>query len=125
MTPVLYFFISAILGSGLHVSAMHFIAEHYLITEKSTHLKDPALAQDTYSYYGPINYVLYNGGYHVEHHDFPRVSWRNLPKVREVAKEFYDNIEYHTSYLEVMLKFIFNHPGLWQRVKRLEHDMAK
>jgi sphingolipid delta-4 desaturase len=78
----LYLFCAAVFGSGLHVSAIHFIAEHYLVTPETSFSKDPNIAQDTYSYYGPINYVLYNGGYHVEHHDFPRVSWRNLPKIK-------------------------------------------
>jgi sphingolipid 4-desaturase/C4-monooxygenase len=113
-----YLFFSAVFGSGLHVSAIHFVAEHYMVTPETSFTNDPEQGQDTFSYYGPINHVLYNGGYHVEHHDFPRVSWRNLPKVRAIAPEFYDTIPHHTSYLEVMFRFIFNHPGLWQRVKR-------
>ena len=117
-----YLICSAFLGQGLHVSAIHFVAEHYLVSPETSYTNDPNKGQDTFSYYGPINYVLYNGGYHVEHHDFPRVSWRNLPKIRALAPEFYDTIPHHTSYIEVMLRFIFKHPGLWQRIKR--HDKA-
>jgi len=125
-TPAfIYLMASAWLGSGLHVSAIHFVAEHYLLTKDTAHTNDPAKALDTFSYYGPINYVLWNGGYHVEHHDFPRVGWRNLPRLREIAPEFYESLPHHTSYLTVMFRFIFNHPGLWQRVKRTESDNAK
>jgi len=120
---LIYLLCSAILGSGLHVAAMHFVAEHYLLTPDTAYTSDPSAVQDTFSYYGPINYTLYNGGYHVEHHDFPRVGWKSLPRLREIAPEFYDTIPYHTSYLEVMARFVFNHPGLWQRVKR--HDRVK
>ncbi|TNV77879.1 hypothetical protein FGO68_gene12102 [Halteria grandinella] len=120
-----YLIASTFLGSGLHVSAIHFIAEHYLLTEDTAYTSDKSKVQDTFSYYGPINHVLYNGGYHVEHHDFPRVSWKNLPKVTQIAPEFYYNIPHHNSYLEVMFRFIFNHPGLWQRIKRCDREIKE
>ena len=71
---VLYLFCASILGQGLHVASVHFIAEHYSITKNTIYTNDPAKTQDTFSYYGPMNYLLYNGGYHIEHHDFPRVA---------------------------------------------------
>jgi hypothetical protein len=37
----IYLICSAILGQGLHVSAIHFIAEHYLITPESAFTRDP------------------------------------------------------------------------------------
>lgn len=97
---------------------MHFIAEHYELTPNGSFTNDPEKARDTYSYYGPINYVIYNGGYHVEHHDFPTIPWRNLPKLKKLAPEFYKDLECHTSYLVVLFRFIFAHPGLFQRIKR-------
>ncbi|MFO0679782.1 MAG: fatty acid desaturase [Polyangiaceae bacterium] len=36
----------------------------------------------TRSYYGRWNLVLFNTGYHDEHHTFPRVPWNRLPALR-------------------------------------------
>jgi sphingolipid 4-desaturase/C4-monooxygenase len=73
---------SAIIGGGLHPCAMHFVAEHYELTPDTAYTNDKEKVYDTFSYYGPLNYLIYNGGYHVEHHDFPRIPMKNLPKLR-------------------------------------------
>jgi sphingolipid delta-4 desaturase len=78
---VIYMFSALFFGSGLHVSAIHFVAEHYMLTPETSYMNNSDLVEYTFSYYGPINKVLYNGGYHVEHHDFPRVSWKLLPRL--------------------------------------------
>mmetsp|Transcript_17609 Transcript_17609/g.43977 ORF Transcript_17609/g.43977 Transcript_17609/m.43977 type:complete len:355 (+) Transcript_17609:316-1380(+) len=92
-----YLLLGSVLGLGLHPMAGHFIAEHFEFIE----------GQETYSYYGPLNFFAYNVGYHNEHHDFPRVPGRLLPKVREMAPEFYDNLPYYDSWTAVLLGFIF------------------
>lgn len=53
---VSYFFLSTALGLSLHPISGHFIAEHYVFTE----------GYETYSYYGPLNAITYNVGYHNE-----------------------------------------------------------
>ncbi|KAF4733953.1 Sphingolipid delta(4)-desaturase DES1, partial [Perkinsus olseni] len=71
-------------GLGLHPISGHFIAEHL----------EAVYGQETFSYYGPLNLLAYNVGYHNEHHDFPTVVGRDLPKVKALAPEWYDMPSY-------------------------------
>ncbi|KAI0990343.1 hypothetical protein GJ496_011034 [Pomphorhynchus laevis] len=93
---VIYLISSTLLGLGMHPISGHFFAEHYLFY--------PGV--DTCSYYGILNSITYNVGYHVEHHDFPNIPCYNLPKVRKMAPEFYDNLPFHTSWVYVLYSFI-------------------
>jgi len=105
-----YLITGTLLGLGLHPSAGHFIAEHY----------EFVAGHETYSYYGPANYLNFNVGYHNEHHDFPRIPWSKLPLVSKIAPEFYDNLPHYTSYItEVFIPYIMDpEMGVWCRVKR-------
>lgn len=105
-----YFWASTIIaGSGLHPCAAHFIAEHYVFTGD----------WETYSYYGILNWLCFNVGYHNEHHDFPNIPWTRLPALRKLASEYYDNLPYHKSWPLVTYKFVVEPTvGVWNRVKR-------
>jgi len=104
-----YLLLSTFLGIGLHPTAGHFIAEHYEFIK----------GQETYSYYGPCNWVNFNVGYHNEHHDFPRIPWTRLPLVKKMAPEFYDTLPYYTSYIKVLWNFITDEEiGCYSRIKR-------
>lgn len=43
----------------------------------------------TRSCYGPINMLLFNTGYHNEHHSFPNVAWTRLPELKRTAPDVF------------------------------------
>jgi len=105
-----YLWLSTFLGCGLHPGAAHFFAEHYTFDEGA----------ETYSYYGAYNILMFNLGYHNEHHDFPNIPGSRLPLVTKIAPEFYgENVPVHKSYMMVFYKFIMD-PKMtpFSRIKR-------
>jgi sphingolipid 4-desaturase/C4-monooxygenase len=109
----LYLFFSSAFSVGFHPVGARWIQEHY-VTETSTN-------QETYSYYGPLNRLAFNVGYHNEHHDLPFVAWRNLPKIRAGAPEFYNSLVSYPSWTKLWLRFIFDPSlSLHSRIVRKE-----
>ncbi len=110
-TPLFYFASSLFFSIGLHPLGARWIQEHYLTYPP----------QETYSYYGPLNVLALNVGYHNEHHDFPSVPWNNLPKLKKIAPEFYENLVSHKSWLKLLIKFIFDPSlSLYSRMVRTD-----
>jgi len=108
-TSLIYLISGTFMAMGLHPVAGHFIAEHYLFKE----------GFETYSYYGVLNRLTFNVGYHNEHHDFPNIPGTLLPKVRQIAAEFYDQLPSHRSWVTVLWNFITDPAiGPYARVKR-------
>lgn len=106
---IFYFLLSTFFAGSIHPTAGHFLSEHYVFEGTS----------ETYSYYGPLNYLTYNVGYHNEHHDFPNIAWSNLPKVKEIAPEFYNDLPQCKSWPGAILRYIFdNSVSPYSRVKR-------
>mmetsp|Transcript_13319 Transcript_13319/g.17237 ORF Transcript_13319/g.17237 Transcript_13319/m.17237 type:complete len:371 (-) Transcript_13319:122-1234(-) len=106
---VLYLVLGTLLGMGLHPVAGHYIAEHYVMHEE----------QETYSYYGPLNWLTFNVGYHNEHHDFANISGKHLPTVRKIAPEYYDEMPHYHSWIKVIWDYIVDdNISPYSRVKR-------
>jgi sphingolipid delta-4 desaturase len=106
---LVYMAASTFLAMGLHPVAGHFISEHYMFKK----------GYETYSYYGILNAITFNVGYHNEHHDFPNIPGSRLPQLKAMAPEFYDNLPCHHSWSRVIYDFIFDPDiGPYSRVKR-------
>ena len=128
---VFYLIFSTLIVMGLHPMAGHFISEHYImfsedikfdkndtIIEGVNASNGQSLIPETRSYYGPLNWLSFNVGYHVEHHDFPSVPATKLPMIRKIAPEFY-NIYHHTSWIKVIYQYITDPKvGPYARIKR-------
>jgi sphingolipid 4-desaturase/C4-monooxygenase len=94
---------------GLHPLGGRWIQEHYL-----THGE-----QETYSYYGVLNTIAFNVGFHNEHHDFPSVPWNKLPQIKSTAPVFYDTLASHRSWTKLWLRFLFDREiSLYSRIVR-------
>jgi sphingolipid delta-4 desaturase len=94
--PLKYLVAASILAIGLHPFGARWIQEHYVF----------AAGQETYSYYGPLNRVSFNVGYHNEHHDLVTVPWSQLPRIRAGAPEFYDTLRSHGSWTGLLVEFL-------------------
>jgi len=122
--PLFYMVLTIFLAGGLHPCAGHFISEHYVFPHLSK-------TQETYSYYGYLNWLTFNVGYHNEHHDFPYVAWSRLPELKRMAPEFYDTLEVCDSWIGVIWDYIWRpEVGPYNRVKRkldvkAGHDKAE
>lgn len=112
-----YLALSFVFSIGLHPLGARWIQEHYLVLDPN---------QETYSYYGVLNPINLNVGYHNEHHDMPSVPWNNLPKLKAMAPEFYDHLKYHKSYTKLFFRFLFSQEvGLFSRILRRERGNVK
>ena len=108
---LVYLVFSFFFSIGLHPCGARWIQEHYTYD----------IEQETASYYGPVNILSLNVGYHNEHHDFPSIPWNNLPKLTAMAPEFYNNLKSHNSYGKLLFTFLFDERySLFSRVERIK-----
>jgi sphingolipid delta-4 desaturase len=94
--PLKYLVASTVLAVGLHPLGARWIQEHYVFAD----------GQETYSYYGSLNRVCFNVGYHNEHHDLVTIPWSRLPQIRRIAPEFYESLHAHQSWTALLVRFL-------------------
>jgi len=108
-----YLVLGTLLALGCHPTSGHFIAEHYNFIKNT----------ETYSYYGILNKILFNVGYHIEHHDFPFIPGSRYPLVSRLAVEYYYDLPYVNSYFNVIKAYLFDPKlGPFSRIHRI-YDM--
>jgi sphingolipid 4-desaturase/C4-monooxygenase len=96
--PIKYLAVSTVFAIGLHPLGGRWIQEHFAFAPN----------QETYSYYGPLNKLAFNVGYHVEHHDLVTIPWSRLPEIRRLAPEFYEGLHSYRSWTAVLSRFLFD-----------------
>jgi sphingolipid delta-4 desaturase len=96
---LLYLFLSFWFSvGGLHPLSARWLQEHFGFAPN----------QGTFDYYGPLNTLALNIGYHNEHHDFHEIPWNRLPQLRIIAPEYYDTLVCHRSWFALLVTFIFD-----------------
>jgi sphingolipid delta-4 desaturase len=98
---------------GLHFLSARWLQEHFSFGPD----------QGTFDYYGPLNKLALNIGYHNEHHDFQEIPWTRLPQLKAMAPEFYDNLGCHRSWIALLFTFIFD-PRYSLRTRLQNVEMA-
>jgi len=97
--------VSALLAFGPHPLGARRLSEHFTMRAD----------QPTVSYYGPLNRVSFDVGYHVEHHDFPAIAWPRLRALRNIAGDEYRDLFVFHSWTRLLLAHFFD------RRYRVEH----
>jgi sphingolipid delta-4 desaturase len=93
---LLYLFASFWFSISFHPLGGRWIQEHFTL--------DPT--QETSSYYGPLNVVALNMGYHNEHHDLPSIPWNRLPRLKAAAPELYASRLSYSSWAALVWQFV-------------------
>jgi len=81
---LVYLFLAFWINDTIFIQGSKNFVDHW-VSETDSH---------TSSYYGWVNKINFNIGYHREHHDFPNIPGRYLAIVNKIAPEFYADERY-------------------------------
>ena len=76
----------------------------------NSHFHGSSTYQPSSSLYGWANWLYFNFGLHLEHHDLMGIPWSRLGRLREIAPEFYDDLIITKSYRSLAMKFVMGSP---------------
>jgi len=91
-----YLLLGMVLSQSMHPANARQVQRHLKLYSKTarpaagTREDDVPLCDrqlNTFSYYGGLNFLTLNVGFHVEHHDFGNIPWTRLPELRKIAGE--------------------------------------
>lgn len=108
---VLFLLLGMMWAGSFHPTAGHFLSEHHV-----THRGRPQ--PETFSYYGGLNVLAWNVGYHNEHHDFCNIPWTRLPRLRAMAPEFYRDLPQTESWPGATWTYLTSRMSGFNRVVR-------
>jgi len=110
-----YLLLGVALSQSSHPANARQVQRHIKLYSKGKNESDPNLplhkrGLNTFSYYGGLNFMTLNVGFHVEHHDFGNIAWTRLPTLRKIAGEkwYPDRAAYHSRGLSDIISFIKN-----------------
>ena len=114
-TGFAYLALSSYFAVGPHPTGAHILQEHIIFDG----------CYETSSYYGPINAISGNIGFHVEHHDFANVPGSKIVDLHRMASTYYCGRFFHRSRLESIWRFVTDRRiGLDSRVTVNNMDMT-
>jgi len=114
---LVYLLLGAVLSQSLHPSNTRQVQRHIrqfkddrLEAQEGVFIPLEKRKMNTFSYYGPMNAVTLNVGYHVEHHDFANISWTKLPELRRIAGEkwYPSNYAYNSRGVMDIINFVLD-----------------
>jgi len=112
-----YLILGMVLSQSMHPANARQVQRHIKVySSENDGKKDDADTPlherklNTFSYYGGLNFLTLNVGFHVEHHDFGNVAWTRLPELRRIAGEkwYPSNNAYKSRGFREIFAFISN-----------------
>jgi len=112
----IYLFMGMVLSQSMHPANARQVQKHIKLYstegEKNDNANTPLHERkvNTFSYYGGLNFLTLNVGFHVEHHDFGNIAWTRLPELRRIAGEkwYPSNNAYQSRGFREIFTFITN-----------------